>query len=753
MIKLKQESVSQRDRKFSLSVILFIVIVFSNSCSLGDKTSDKEQFVEKLLAEMTLEEKVGQMNLIPYEGNNPEELRTKIEKGEIGAILKSNGVAQNSAIQKIAVESSRLKIPIMFHEDVIHGYKTISPTPLAESCSWDLNLIRQSASIAAKEAAASGIHLTYAPMVDISIDPRWGRILEGGGEDPYLGSLIAAARVKGFQGNNLAEPNTIMACVKHFAGYGASLAGRDYNIINFSDRELVETYLPPFRAAIDAGVGSVMCAYTAVQYIPATANKYLLTDILKNQLGFKGLLMTDWRTIPNLVKIGVASNDTIAAKMAFDAGIEMDMTSEVFVKLLPDMVRKGLVKENEVDNAVRKVLNAKYDLGLFSNPFAYFNLDREKNTLLSKQNLDETKQMASESMVLLKNTQNTLPLKTNIQKLAVIGPFAKAKKDLMGWWWCKGEPEDVVSVYDGISRIISSKTKLLYAQGCEIDSFRIAGREQIGKAVDIARNADAIVLVLGEEYWMSGEGGGKANLHLPSAQEELLTELKKTGKPLITVLITGRPYVLTDVVKNSDAVLQAWMPGTTGGEAVADILFGKFNPCGKLTVTFPYHEGQVPICYNYRKTSHDFNGKGRYITKHLDIQSEPLFPFGFGLSYNKYKYSDIVLNKKTMSNKGTITASIDITNLGDYEGTEVVQLYIRDNVCSITRPVKELKAFKRIAFKPGECKTINFSISPDMLSFIGKDFNPTIEAGDFTLFIGENSSSYKQTGFSFLNHK
>lgn len=667
--------------------------------------------------------------------------------------MKSNGVAQNSAIQKIAVESSRLKIPIMFHEDVIHGYKTISPTPLAESCSWDLNLIRQSASIAAKEAAASGIHLTYAPMVDISIDPRWGRILEGGGEDPYLGSLIAAARVKGFQGNNLADPNTIMACVKHFAGYGASLAGRDYNIINFSDRELVETYLPPFRAAIDAGVGSVMCAYTAVQYIPATANKYLLTDILKNQLGFKGLLMTDWRTIPNLVKIGVASNDTVAAKMAFDAGIEMDMTSEVFVKLLPDMVRKGLVKENEVDNAVRKVLNAKYDLGLFSNPFAYFNLDREKNTLLSKQNLDETKQMALESMVLLKNTQNTLPLKTNIQKLAVIGPFAKAKKDLMGWWWCKGEPEDVVSVYDGISRIISSKTKLLYAQGCEIDSFRIAGREKIGKAVDIAQNADAIVVVLGEEYWMSGEGGGKANLHLPSAQEELLTELKKTGKPLITVLITGRPYVLTDVVKNSDAVLQAWMPGTTGGEAVADILFGNFNPCGKLTVTFPYHEGQVPICYNYRNTSHDFNGKGRYITKHLDIQSEPLFPFGFGLSYNKYKYSDIVLNKKTMSNKGTITASIDITNLGDYEGTEVVQLYIRDNVCSITRPVKELKAFKRIAFKPGESKTINFSISPDMLSFIGKDLNPTIEAGDFTLFIGENSSSYKQTGFSFLNHK
>jgi beta-glucosidase len=752
MIQLKTNFVIMRKINFSRGGIVFILILFFVSCTNKVKTSDKEQFVEKLLSEMTLEEKVGQLNLIPYEGSNPEELRTRIEKGEVGAILKSNGVAQNNAIQKIAIESSRLKIPIMFHEDVIHGYKTISPTPLAESCSWDLDLIRHSASIAAKEAAASGIHLTYAPMVDISIDPRWGRILEGGGEDAYLGSLIAAARVKGFQGNNLADTNTVMACVKHFAGYGASLAGRDYNIINFSERELMETYLPPFKAAIDAGVGSVMCAYTAVQCIPATANKYLLTDVLKNQLGFKGLLMTDWSTIPNLVKIGVAPNDTVAAKMALDAGVEMDMTSEVFIKLLPEMVRKGLVEEKVVDNAVRKVLNAKYDLGLFQYSFAYFSLQREKNTLLSKQNLEQTKQIALESMVLLKNTQNTLPLNSNIRKLAVVGPFAKAKKDLMGWWWCKGIPEDVTSVYDGISKIISPNTELLYAQGCDIDSFRIAGREKIREAVTLVRNADAVVVVLGEEYWMSGEGGGKANLHLPSAQEELLTELKKTGKPVITVLITGRPYVLTDVVKNSDAVLQAWMPGTTGGEAVADILFGKFNPCGKLTVTFPYHEGQVPICYNYRSTSHDFNGKGRYITKHLDIPNEPLFPFGFGLSYNHYEYGDIMLNKTTMSNQDSIIASIKITNSGQYDGKEIVQLYIRDNVCSITRPVKELKAFKRLSFSSGETKTVDFKISPDLLSFIDMNLNSAIEAGDFTLFIGENSSSYKQTEFTFLNH-
>ncbi len=737
--------------KFSFIGFIILFTIFAVSCTNRVKTSDKEEFVEKLLSEMTLEEKVGQMNLIPYEGSNPEELRERIEKGEVGAILKSNGVAQNNAIQKIAVESSRLKIPIMFQEDVIHGYKTISPTPLAESCSWDLDLIRQSASIAAKEAAASGIHLTYAPMVDISIDPRWGRILEAGGEDPYLGSLIAAARVNGFQGTNLADTNTVMACVKHFAGYGASLAGRDYNIINFSERELVETYLPPFKAAIDAGVGSVMCAYTAVNCIPATANKHLLTDVLKNQLGFKGLLMTDWNTIPNLVKIGVAPNDTVAAKMALDAGVEMDMTSEVFIKLLPEMVRKGLVEEKVVDKAVRKVLNAKYDLGLFQDPFAYFSLEREKNTLLCKQNLAETKQIALESMVLLKNIQNTLPLNSNIRKLAVIGPFAKAKKDLMGWWWCKGMPEDVTSVYDGISQTISPKTELLYAKGCDIDSFRIAGREKISEAVSIAQNADAVVVVLGEEYWMSGEGGGKASLHLPSAQEELLAELKKTGKPIITVLITGRPYVLTDVVKNSDAVLQAWMPGTTGGEAVADILFGKFNPCGKLTVTFPYHEGQVPIYYNYRLTSHDFNGKDRYITKHLDIPNEPLFPFGFGLSYNHYEYGDIILSKTTMSSQDSIIASIKITNSGYFEGTEVVQLYLRDNVCSITRPVKELKAFNRVSLTPGESKTVDFKISPDMLSFIGGDLKPTIEPGDFTLFIGESSSSNEQIEFTFLN--
>jgi len=729
-------------------LLILIITIGILACNTRPR-SEKEIFIETLLAKMTLEEKAGQLNLIPYEGSDPEDLRADIQAGRIGSILKSNGAAQNKAIQKIAIENSRLGIPIMFQEDVIHGYKTIAPTPLGEAASWNLDLIKKSASIAAKEATAAGIHLTYAPMVDIAVDPRWGRILEAGGEDPFLGSCIARSRVQGFQGEDLSDPSTIMACVKHFAGYGASLAGRDYNIVNFSDHELYETYLPPFQAAIDAGVGSVMCAYTAVNSIPATANKHLLNHILKEEMGFDGFLMTDWSTIPNLVKIGLAENDTIAAIMAIDAGIDMDMTSKVFVNLLPALVKKGVVDERLVNEATRKVLAAKYDLGLFNDPYAYFDETREKNLLLHDEHIEATKQMALESMVLLKNNKNTLPLSTNIKTLAIIGPFAKAQNDLLAWWSCKVDEADVTSIYDGIKKSFQN-TEILYSKGCEIDSFKVVGQDLIKEAIKQARKADAVILVLGEEYWMSGEGGGTASLRLPSAQEELAEALSKVGKPVISVIVTGRPYILSKIEKSSTSLLQAWMPGTTGGLAVAEIISGKFNPCGKLPVTFPVHEGQVPIYYNYRKTSHNFNGPDRYTTKHLDIPHEPLYPFGYGLSYTSYTYGDIKLSTKRISKNETLQASIDISNKGSMDGIEIVQLYIRDKVCSITRPVKELKGFDRVKIKAGETITVSFDIDYEMLQFYNNKLVKTAEPGDFTLFIGPNSADVKEVDFTLL---
>ncbi|MFA9389602.1 MAG: beta-glucosidase BglX [Prolixibacteraceae bacterium] len=709
------------------------------------------QQIENILNKLSLEEKAGQLNLIPLEGEISEEQIQMIRDGKVGSILKSNGAKRNRELQKIAVEESKSGIPIMFQEDVIHGYKTIAPTPLAEASSWDMSLIQQSAEIAAKEASAAGIHLTYAPMVDISQDPRWGRILEAGGEDVYLGSRISEARVKGFQGEDLASPNTVMACVKHYAGYGAALAGRDYNIQDFSERTLRETYLPPFQAAIDAGVGSVMCAYTAVDAIPATANKYLLKDILRDEMGFNGLLMTDWKTIPNLVQIGVAEDDTSATIMAIEAGVDMDMNSEKYVKRIPDLIRKGIIAEKAIDDLVRKVLIAKQKLGLFDDPYAYFDEQNEAESLLCTDHLEKTKLMALKSMVLLKNKKSALPLNPEIKTLAVIGPFAKAKGDLMAWWSCKGEEKDVTSIFDGIQQELSANSKLLFAEGCKIDSFRIAGTHLIPEAVQIAKQADAVIVVLGEEYWMSGEGGGTANLRLPGAQEQLLEELSKTGKTLITVLVNGRPYVLDKVVEYSDAILEAWMPGTTGGNAVAEILFGKFNPSGKLPVTFPIHEGQIPIYYNYRQTSHPFDAgpnNDRYTNTYRDIQPEPLFPFGFGLSYTNFEYGSVKMSCNTFTEENEIVASVEVKNTGKFAGTEIVQMYIRDKVCSVARPVKELKGFELLDLKPGESKTAKFTITTDMLSFIGADLKEKVEKGEFALFIGSSSSNVEELSFS-----
>ena len=707
--------------------------------------------VEAILAELTLEEKAGQLNLIAIEGVPSDEQLQMIRDGRVGHLMKSHGAENNLRLQEIAVEESRSGIPLLFHEDVIHGYKTVAPVPLAEAASWDLEAIRESAATAAREASAAGIQLTYAPMVDVTREPRWGRIMEAAGEDPYLGARVADARVRGFQESGKSANQNLLATVKHYAGYGASLAGRDYNVRDISERELREVHLPPFQAAIDAGVASVMGSYSAYDGVPATANTSLMRDILRDELGFSGLVMTDWATISNLVTTGIAADDESAVQMAMDAGFDIDMSAGKYVELLPDLVRAGIVPAAQLDGAVRQVLLLKKKAGLLDEPYARFDPQREKDELMSDHNWANTKEMALKSMVLLKNDRETLPIADNVRRIAVIGPYARAQRPLLGWWSSVGDPDDVVTVYDGLRAEFGADVEFLFAPGVTIDGFSHAGAELIPAAIEVARQAELIIMVLGEDHWMSGEGGGTASLHLPGLQEELLAAVAgKTEVPIATVIIAGRPYVLTDVARHSSALLQAWMPGTTGGEAVAEILSGKFNPSAKLPVTFPYHQGQVPIFYSYKKTSHVFDAgpdNNRYTTTHRDVQSDPLYPFGFGLSYTTYEYSEIELNSTVMDFDGEIEATVTVTNTGSRAGREIVQLYIHDRISSVTRPFKELKDFEIVELGPGERREVTFAIQSDDLAFVGRDLQKTIEPGEFDLYVGRSSADYKSTSF------
>ncbi|MBR9911997.1 MAG: beta-glucosidase BglX [Gammaproteobacteria bacterium] len=710
--------------------------------------------IEALLDRLSLEEKAGQLTLIPIEGEPTQEHIQMIRDGKVGSAIKAHGAANNLKLQQVAVEESKSGIPILFQEDVIHGYNTVTPVPLAEAASWDMAAIKESAAAAAREASAAGIQLTYAPMVDISRDPRWGRILEAAGEDPYLGALVAAARVKGFQEGNEDPNQNLLATVKHFAGYGASLAGRDYNIRDIAERELREIHLPPFQAAINAGVSSVMGAYTAYDGIPATAHTQLMRKILRDEMGFDGVLITDWETIPNLIRTGVAANDLDAAQMAIETGFDIDMTSQRYVKFLPQLVRQGRLPEKLVDDAVRRVLLLKRKAGLLGAPYARFKPEREAEQFLSAQNWAAAKDIALKSIVLLKNEKQTLPVSTEVKTIAVIGPYAKNQRALLGWWSGRGSPEDVISIYDGLKAEFASNVSFSFAEGVKVERFEKAGAELIPKAVDIASSADLVVMVLGEDHWMSGEGGGTASLHLPGLQEKLVATIaEKTDTPIVSVVVSGRPYVLTEVARHSDALVQAWMPGTTGGEAVAEVLSGKYNPSGKLPVTFPYHQGQIPIFYNYKKTSHPFDAgpdDNRYTTSYRDVPTTPLYPFGYGLSYTTFDYGEIKLSSNDLSMDGEIKASIKVTNSGDFEGREIVQLYLHDRVASVTRPFKELKGFALLDLKPGESQTASFTITADTLAFIGRDLQSTIEPGDFDLYIGRSSADYKAASFTLV---
>lgn len=722
-------------------ITLFLVENVFSVCLAQSYPYQKEsipvpQRVKDLLSRMTLEEKIAELNLIPYYTKDDSICRSLIRAGKVGAFLKANGAELNRSLQEEALKHSRLGIPLIFHEDVIHGYRTITPIPLAESCSWNPELVEQSAAMAAREAAAAGIQLTYAPMVDISYDPRWGRIMETSGEDAYLCGELAAARVRGFQGNDLTSPHTIAACVKHFAGYGAVMAGRDYQETDVSLRKLQEIYLPPFQAAINAGVASVMCAYTSYDGEPLTMNYFMNEEMLRKQMQFKGLLMTDWTTFQHAVTEGAADNGQEAAERGIKSGIDMDMSAKQFIEFLPELVRTQKVPEQLINRAAARALELKFRLGLFDNPFAYFNTEREKQTLYSKESQEDAYQMACQSMVLLKNEDRTLPL-SDSKRIALVGPFANTRYHLLGSWNMKGDSKEVITVEEGFKALRTDIS--IDVRACDFSGITPA---YLSDVCALAQKNEIIIACLGEPSNLSGEAVSTAKIELPDQQMRLLKALKTTGKKIIVVLFNGRPLVLDEVLKNCDALLEAWYPGTMGGKAVAALLTGIENPSGKLSQTFPRHAGQIPIVYNARRTF--------YTVHHADIPQGALFPFGFGLSYTQYKYSSPVTDKTEYRRGDSVTVRIKIKNTGSVAGREIVQLYIRDEVATVIPREKELKRFASIHLQPGEEKEIRFTIPSADFSIYNNKMEKVLEPGSFTIGIGPNSSELNQTKVYFL---
>ena len=759
--------------------LLFLIVLsgFTAFAQKEKKTpiASKDIFVTELLAKMTLDEKIGQLNL-PTSGDittgqaNSSNIAKNISQGKVGGLFNIKSVQKIKEVQKIAVEKSRLKIPLLFGMDVIHGYETTFPIPLGLSCTWDMNLIKRSAQIAAQEASADGINWTFSPMVDISRDPRWGRVSEGSGEDPYLGSQIAKAMVNGYQGDDLSKNNTILSCVKHFALYGAPEAGRDYNTVDMSRIKMYNDYLPPYKAAVDAGVGSVMASFNEIDGIPATGNKWLLTEVLRNQWGFKGFVVTDYTGINEMTEHGMGDLQTVSA-LALNAGVEMDMVGEGFLITLKKSLEEGKVTLQQIDNAVRLILNAKYDLGLFHDPYKYCDTNRAKTEIFTTANRNEARKIAAQSLVLLKNENQLLPLKKS-GTIAVIGPLADAKENMAGTWSVATKQENSISLIAGINAVVGSTAKVLYAKGSNLD-YDVAFEEKatmfgktlhrdnrtkeelLSEALKIANQSDVIVAALGESAEMSGESSSRTNLEIPQAQKDLLKELLKTGKPVVMVLFNGRPLVLTQENATVPAILNTWFAGSEAGYAIADVLFGNENPSGKLTATFPRSVGQVPIYYSAKNTGRPLGNKEgvfeKFKSNYLDERNEPLFPFGFGLSYTTFEYSNLTVSTTKFNFIETVKVSIDITNTGNYDGKEVVQLYTRDLVGSVTRPIKELKGFQKIFIKKGEKQTLTFEISAENLKFYNADLQFVAEPGEFEIFIGTNSNTNIKTKIELVN--
>lgn len=765
--------------RIKIKILLILFLSLSNAYSQKEKKTipptPKSIFVSQLMAKMTLQEKIGQLNL-PTSGDittgqaNSSNVAKSIAEGKVGGLFNIKSAQKIKEVQRIAIEKSRLKIPLLFGMDVIHGYETTFPIPLGLSCTWDMNLIKRSAEIAAQEASADGINWTFSPMVDISRDPRWGRVSEGSGEDAFLGSQIAKAMVNGYQGDDLSKNNTILSCVKHFALYGAPEAGREYNTVDMSRIKMFNDYFPPYKAAVEAGAGSVMASFNEVDGIPATANKWLMTDVLRKQWGFKGFVVTDYTAIPEMEEHGIGDLQTVSA-LALKAGIEMDMVGEGFLKTLEKSLKEGKVTMQEIDNAVRLILNAKYDLGLFQNPYQYCDENRAKTEVYTQSNRNEARKIASQSLVLLKNTNNILPLKKS-GTIALIGPLADAKENMSGTWSVATKFENSISLLAGIREVAGNSTKILYAKGSNLDDDAVleekatmfgkslhrdnrTKEELLSEALKIANQSDVIVATLGESAEFSGECSSRTNLEIPLTQKELLQALLQLGKPVILVLFNGRPLVLNQEVATVPAILDVWFAGSEAGYAIADVLFGDENPSGKLTTTFPRSVGQVPIYYNHKNTGRPLGNKEgkfeKFKSNYIDERNEPLFPFGFGLSYTNFEYSNLKLSSVKINLKNTLKVTIDIANTGNFDGKEIVQLYIRDLFASVTRPVKELKGFQKINLKKGEKQTVTFEISAEDLKFYNAALQFVAEPGTFEVFVGSNSDTNTKATFELVN--
>ncbi len=741
----------------SLTMIFILLARCSSNHNSIAQRDDINHKVDSLLKIMTLDEKIGQLNQYPGQwemtgavpkDENFRERYELIKNGMVGSMLNVKGVEQVRAAQKLAVENSRLGIPMIFGYDVIHGYKTIFPLPLAMSCSWDMEAIQRSARIAAVETAASGINWTFAPMVDISRDARWGRVMEGAGEDPYLGCEIAKAQILGFQGENLKDISSIAACAKHFAGYGFVEAGREYNTAEISENTLQNIVLPPFKACVDAGVATFMDAFNAIGGTPSTSNNHLLRDVLKGEWSYNGFVVSDWGSIDMARSHGVAATKKEAALIAFKAGCDMDMGSSCYLKNLKELVKEGSVKEDLIDDAVRRILSVKYELGLFEDPYRYCDSLREKELLLTEDHLKEARDIARKSIVLLKNENNILPLNKEGLKIAIIGPFANDKDNPLGNWRADAEKASAISLLEGIksaqtsNNIAFERGPVLAVEDTTISSHKLIfnneDRTGMKEAIIAAKSADVVIMAIGENCWQSGEARSQADIRLKGLQEELLESVYAVNKNIVVVLMNGRPIVIDWMAEHVPAILETWHLGSESGNAIADVLFGDYNPSGKITASFPRSVGQCPVYYNHKSTSHAW-GHPIYASRYIDMENEPLYPFGFGLSYTSFEYSNLKINKKEVASDEELSVSVMVKNTGKYIGDEIVQLYIQDKFASTARPVKELKGFSKIHLTPGESKTVKFKLTANDLAFFTANKKWEAESGEFNVWIGPNS--------------
>lgn len=742
--------------------LLKVLISFSWCCVffLSESVSNEifrlqiETKIDSILQLMTLDEKVGQ--LIQYSGRWQDSSATVlhadqlalIRKNKVGSFLNVFGADLTKHLQTIALKESRLKIPLLFGQDVIHGFRTIFPIPLGEAAAWDPLLSESAARVAAREASAMGVHWTFAPMVDIARDARWGRIAEGSGEDPYLGECLAEAKVKGFQGDDLSNAETIASCPKHFAAYGAAEGGRDYNSVDISERTLREIYLKPFQKCVKIGAASIMCSFNDIAGIPSSANEFLLTQILRKEWHFDGMVVSDWNSVGELVAHGVAAGLSEAASLAIQSGVDMDMEGYAYTKHLEELVRQNLVPVATVDEAVRRVLRLKFRLGLFDNPFQYCQRNRELKQLLTAEHRFLARELAGKSLVLLKNDKRILPLSKHMQKIAVIGPLADDQQNILGSWSCNGKSKDAISVLRGIQNKIADGSTILYAQGCGIMD---SNRTGFNYALKIAQQSEVVILVVGESAQMSGEAASRSNLDLPGLQRELIYEIRKIGKPLVVIIMNGRPLALPWLDDQSDALLVAWFAGTEAGNAIADVVFGDVNPSGKLPVTFPRSVGQIPFYYNHKNTGRPaLDEQNKYNSRYFDLPNSSWYPFGYGLSYSEFEYMSMTLDRTELKSTDTLRINVKIRNKSNFSGEEIVQLYIRDMVSSIARPIKELKGFKRIKLEAGELKSVDFIVTPEQLSFYNIHLQWVLEPGDFKISSGPNSITGLEQQFRII---